>query len=101
VPPAHTQPAPAAVARSATQPAARHQPPQTQPAPEPKPALTHDEAVKKSRELYIQALEAEERGDYRKAKTLYEQIIKTLPPDTWYQGIEARLRIAKDMLGEK
>jgi hypothetical protein len=101
VPPAQTQPAPAAAAGPATQPVARPQPPQTQPAAEPKPALTHEDAVKKSRELYIQALEAEERGDYRKAKALYEQIIKTLPQDTWYQGIEARLRIAEDMLGEK
>jgi hypothetical protein len=102
VPRPQTQPAPAVAARPATQPIARPQPPQTRPAEAPKvPVLTHEEAVKKSRDLYIQALDAEERGDYRKAKALYEQIIKTLPPDTWYQGIEGRLRIAKDMLGEK
>ena len=84
-----TQPAPRAEVASATQPAA-----------EPR-RLTHEQAQQKSRDLYNQALDAEERGDFRQAKALYEQIMTTLPRDVWYQGIEARLRVAKSVLGEK
>jgi hypothetical protein len=65
------------------------------------PRLTREEAQKKSRELWTRALDAEERGDYRTAKALYEQIMTTLPKEVWYQGIEVRLRVAKDVLGEK
>jgi hypothetical protein len=74
--------------------------PTTQQQPQP-PRLTPEEAQRKSRELWIQALDAEERGDFGKAKTLYEQMIKTLPREVWYQGVEARLRAVKNELGEK
>jgi len=72
----------------------------TQPSPEP-PRLTIEQAQRKSRELWIQALDAEERGDYAKAKALYEQMMTTLPREAWYQGVEARLRLVKNELGEK
>ena len=105
--PPQSQPVAREIVRRDVPAPAPRQPPKTQPvvATRPvaatQPALTHEQAVKKSRELYIQALDAEERGDYRKAKAVYEQIMKTLPQDVWYQGIETRLRIAKEMLGEK
>jgi cytochrome c-type biogenesis protein CcmH/NrfG len=63
--------------------------------------LTTEQAQRKSRELWIQALDAEERGDYAKAKGLYEQMMTTLPREAWYQGVEARLRLVKNELGEK
>ena len=63
--------------------------------------MTHEDAQRKSRELWNQALDAEERGDYRKAKELYQTILATLPKDVWYQGIEGRLKFVKDVLGEK
>jgi hypothetical protein len=63
--------------------------------------MTIEQARLKSRELWIQALDAEERGDYVKAKALYQQMMTTLPRETWYQGVEARLRLVKNELGEK
>jgi hypothetical protein len=88
-------------------PAASTRPAASQPVAQPPPQrdatapLSLDEARRKSHDLFKQALEAEERGDYRKAKALYEQIISTLPREVWYQGTEANLKVVKQMLGEK
>ena len=68
----------------------------TRPAP-----MSLEEARRKSHELFKQALDAEERRDYAKAKALYEQIMSTLPREVWYQGTEANLKVVKQMLGEK
>lgn len=65
------------------------------------PRMTREESERKSRELYFQALDAEERGDWKKAKELYQEIMATLPRDVWYAGTETNLRVAKDALGEK
>lgn len=65
------------------------------------PRLTREEAQRQSRDLFNQALDAEEHGNYAEAKKLYEKIMSTLPRDVWYQGIEARLRVVKSELGEK
>ena len=70
----------------------------TQPAEAPRPSLA--EAHRRSRELWDEALRAEESGDYRKARALYQQMMK-LPREVWYQGVEANLRFAEEMLGEK
>jgi len=94
--PAPPQSQPAAPKRDTA--AASAQPTRAEPAA---PRMTHEEAQRKSRELWNEALDAEERGDYRKAKELYQTIMATLPRDVWYQGIEARLKVAKDVLGEK
>ena len=83
-------------AGSATQPARPAAPSQ---APEPT-RLSIEEARRRSGQLWKEALNAEEDNDYRKAKDLYEQMMK-LPREVWYQGIEGRLRFAKEMLGEK
>lgn len=70
--------------------------------PKPPPArLSPEEALRKSKTLYKDALDAEDRGDYRRAKELYEQIINTLPRAVWYQDVESRLRVVKQELGEK
>jgi hypothetical protein len=63
--------------------------------------MTLEEARRMSRDLRNQALDAEDRGDYRKAKELYQQILATLPKEVWYQDVEGRLRFAKQVLGEK
>jgi outer membrane biosynthesis protein TonB len=94
------QPAPASPSTrpAASQPA----PPRQQVSPPRKAAaLTLEEARRKSHDLFKQALEAEERADYAKAKALYEQIMSTLPREVWYQGTEANLKVVKQMLGEK
>jgi hypothetical protein len=81
-----------------TQPAVA---PATRPAaPEP-PRMTLEQAREKSRKLWIDALDAEDRGDYVRAKALYEQTMNTLPREVWYQGLEAHLRVVKNQLGEK
>ena len=77
--------------------------PATRPAPqrpaEPRP-MTTEEARKKSAQLWADALSAEDRGEYQRAKGLYEQMMK-LPREVWYRGVEGRLQFAKDQLGEK
>jgi hypothetical protein len=85
-----TQPAPAVVDVTPR--------PATKPAEPAKPSV--DDARKRSRELWDEALRAEDSGDYGKAKGLYQQMMK-LPREVWYQGVEARLRFAEEMLGEK
>ena len=84
----------------ATQPV-RTPPPQAEKKPEAPPQPTREQNLRKSAELWKRALAAEEAGDYRKAKATYEEIMKTLPKDVWYGGVESRLRVAKEMLGEK
>ena len=97
-PAAATEPPKVEISRNVQRPAA---PPQTQPAATRPAPLSLDQARRKSHELFKQALEAEERGDYAKAKALYEQIMSTLPREVWYQGTEANLKVVKQMLGEK
>ena len=75
--------------------------PSTRPAASQPTRMTLEGARRRSHELFKQALEAEERGDYAKAKSLYEQIMSTLPREVWYQGTEANLKVVKQMLGEK
>ena len=62
--------------------------------------MTTEEARKKSAQLWADALSAEDRGEYQRAKGLYEQMMK-LPREVWYRGVEGRLQFAKDQLGEK
>ena len=62
--------------------------------------MSAEEARKKSAQLWTDALKAEDDGDYRTAKGLYEQMMK-LPPEVWYRGVQGRLQFAKDQLGEK
>jgi hypothetical protein len=81
-----------------TQPAVA---PATRPAPPEPPRMTLEQAREKSRKLWIDALDAEDRGDYARAKALYEQTMNTLPREVWYQGLEAHLRVVKNQLGEK
>jgi hypothetical protein len=91
--PAQTRPAPPRDTSAASARPSRN---------EPAPArMTREEAQRKSRELWNQALDAEERGDFRRAKELYQTIMATLPEDVWFKGIEARLKVAKEVLGEK
>ena len=84
----------------ATQPV-RTPPQQAEKKPDAPPQPTREQNLRKSAELWKRALAAEEAGDYRKAKATYEEIMSTLPRDVWYQGVESRLRVAKEMLGEK
>ena len=84
----------------ATQPV-RPPPQQAEKKPETPPAPTREQNLRKSAELWKRALKAEEDGDFRKAKATYEEIMATLPKDVWYGGVETRLRVAKEMLGEK
>lgn len=109
-PPPATSPATARSPTSAPPPAGRafrvKLPAASQPAAPARkvaevPRMTREESERKSRELYFQALDAEERGDWKKAKELYQEIMATLPRDVWYAGIETHLRVAKDALGEK
>ena len=98
---------------ASTQPQPQPQPrlaPGTQPARPPvqaagpqraeTPRLSLDEARRRSAALWNDALIAEEDGEYHKARDLYEQMMK-LPPEVWYQGIESRLKFAKEMAKKK
>jgi hypothetical protein len=62
--------------------------------------MTLAQAREQSRKLWFEALDAEDRGDYARAKALYEQTMNTLPREVWYQGIEAHLKVVKKELGQ-
>ena len=82
-------------------PPVRTPPQQAETKPDNPPAPTREQNLRKSAELWKRALKAEQDEDYRTAKATYEEIMSTLPKDVWYQGVETRLRVAKEMLGEK
>jgi len=69
------------------------------PKPAPAPAPAEDPSRKAFR-LYRQAMDAEDAGDYRKAKGLYEQVM-TLPKTVWPADLESRHQFAKKQLGER
>ena len=88
------------VSPAATQPA-RTPPHRPEKEPDQPAAPTHDQNMDRSTELWKRALKAEQDEDYRQAKAIYEEIMATLPKEVWYGGLETRLRLAKEMLGEK
>lgn len=57
------------------------------------------EALRTSRRLWREALDAEGRGEWATAVRLYEQIL-SLPPEAWPGGLQVNLKIARDRAGQ-
>lgn len=57
------------------------------------------EALRASRRLWREALDADARGDYATAVKIYEQI-QALPPEVWPGGLQVNLKLARDRAGQ-
>lgn len=88
---------PAEDASAALAPPARPARPQV-PAPQAAPASNVSEnPIQVARRLRVQALDAEADEQYDRARQLYEQIIQTLPRESWPSDVELRLAIVKQL----
>lgn len=58
-----------------------------------------NEALRQSRKLYTQAVDAEAAGNYDKAVSLYEEI-ERLPPAAWPGDLMVRIKLARGQLRE-
>jgi hypothetical protein len=65
----------------------------------PPPSEPPADALEESRQLWRQAIDAEQLGKYGEAVRLYERI-KTLPKDVWPSALNVYLEAARKQAGQ-